>query len=68
MVGGEKIATFTVEATGGWTQWQSFTVPVQIEQPGLHDVGLRVLRGKAKPKNALVNIKRLIFSAGPPTE
>ena len=53
---GDLIAEVTVESTGGWEDFKTFTVPVKIEKPGRHDVVLAIERGEARESNALVNI------------
>jgi hypothetical protein len=56
ITGGQQIAEFAVEGTGGWESFKTFTHPVTVEQPGVHTVALIIERGDSKHGNALVNI------------
>lgn len=56
VVGGHLAAEFVVEHTGGWEDFQSFTLPLDVPRAGKHDVLLLIERGDAKAGNALVNI------------
>ncbi len=53
---GQLIAEITVESTGGWEDFKTFTIPAKIKKPGKHDVLLLIERGEARHPNALVNI------------
>lgn len=56
ITGGDEIAVFTVEGTGGWDTYRTFTLPVKIAEPGKHEVALLIERADSKFANALVNI------------
>ncbi len=56
ITGGEVIAAFTVESTGGWEDFKTFTLPAKLDKGGQRNVALVIHRGEAKHPNALVNI------------
>ncbi|MDX2066327.1 MAG: alpha-L-fucosidase [Fimbriimonadaceae bacterium] len=56
LVGGES-QTWTVPATGGWSNFRTVTLsPVQIVAPGPTEVRIRV---KSMPNGAVMNLRRL---------
>lgn len=61
VTGGETVARFVVQGTGGWEKFETFTLPAALSKGGERDVALVIHRGDSKHGNALVNIDWFSF-------